>query len=72
MRRLALLATVMMLVMGGAIPAYAGHGDGIDGVWQARDPYDGSSRVGGHPVTARLLTCSTVDGSHHQRSLPRR
>ncbi|HEX6301179.1 MAG TPA: hypothetical protein VF148_12000 [Acidimicrobiia bacterium] len=42
MRRLALMATVMMLVIGGAVPAYAEHGDAIDGVWQARDPYDGS------------------------------
>lgn len=43
MRRLALLVTVIMLVIGGAVPAFAEHGDGIDGVWQARDPYDGST-----------------------------
>jgi hypothetical protein len=42
MRRLALLAMVIMLVIGGAVPAFAGHGDAIDGVWQAKDPWDGS------------------------------
>lgn len=44
MRRLTILVAGLMLVIGGAVPALAGHGDPVDGVWRATDS-DGSKMM---------------------------
>lgn len=41
MRKLTVLVTAMAILIGGTAPAYADHGDAVDGVWRASD-VDGS------------------------------